>query len=419
MFLVPPLRWIALLVAAFLAPPAVAVAVGTGPTETLWSILAVITGTQATVGLALTLAAVARVRRLTSAVGIGGAVGIHRTLGVATTGFALAHLAAVIADNPANVWLLDPTVAPSRAVAGTVALASLAGVVVFAKRRIRRYEWWRWAHRGGATVALVLVVLHILLLNRLLNSPVWAVLFLTVAATIAAVTWWRWFAPTRRTRFLVGDMHAESADVSTVSLRPCGSPLRFDAGQFAWLRLRPGPWAQDHPFTISSSADDDTVEFTFRHAGDWTTGPLRALRPGSPVWVDGPYGAMTLSAADDAAGIVMVAAGVGLTPAMSLLRTLADRGDRRPLILITPEREQLFRDELNQLARRLDLCVLPMLTRPVRADVFVRALPDRAWPAQAAYYVCGPPQMVTDTVSVLADLGIPPGQVHCEQFEMA
>ena len=49
-------------------------------------------------------------------------------------------------------------------------------------------------------------------------------------------------------------------------------------------------------------------------------------------WVDGPFGAFTLDR-KPAAGFVFVAGGIGIAPVLSMLRTLADRGDRRPVVL--------------------------------------------------------------------------------------
>lgn len=408
--------WLALLGVATVAPIALTVVCGTGDPATLWSALAVVTGSQALVALTLALVAVARIRRLTNRLGIDGVMSAHRTLGSAAVALSAVHVLAVVADNPANVWLLDPSVAPGRAIAGTVALIALVLLLGFAERRIRNYESWRWAHRFGALVAIALVALHVWWLDRLIHVGPWAALFGAVGVAVLGAGVWRWMAPGRRRRFIVSEVWNETPTVSTLALAPVGDPLRFDAGQFAWLRLRRAPWAQDHPFTISSAEDDEKVEVTYRHTGDWTTGPLRALRPGAVVWLDGPHGGMTLAAANDAGGLVMIAAGVGLTPAMSILRTCADRGDQRPLHVLTLPGEPLFRDELADLTQSLNLVVEDTLPRPVDADSLARILP---WIPRCAYLVSGPPGMVTDTCDALRAIEIPAGRIHSERFMLA
>lgn len=409
--------WLSLLGVAILAPVALTVAVGSGNPMTLWSALAVMTGVQSAIALVFTLIAVARIRYLTSRLGIDGTMGAHRILGRAAVALATVHVLAVIADNPANVWLLDPSVAPGRAIAGTVALIVLVLIIGFAERRtIRHYERWRWAHRLGALGALILIALHIWGLNRLINVPAWAVLLGVLAAAVLATTAWRWMAPSRRRQFLVSEIWAESETASTISLAPVGQPLRFEAGQFAWLRLAGEPWSEDHPFSVSSAEDAEVLEFTFRHAGDWTSGPLRALRPGSPVWLDGPHGGMTLASARGAPGLVMVAAGVGLTPIVSILRTCADRGDGRPMHIVVPFGELLFRDELDELARYLDLRIEDALPRRISPGALGSVLPDRAWVPAATFYICGPPRMVDDTRAALRTMNIPADRIRSERF---
>src|SRR5207302_10053039 len=93
--------------------------------------------------------------------------------------------------------------------------------------------------------------------------------------------------------------------------------------------LSPSSRCEEPPFTIAFCAHLGLLtEFTIRRSGDFTS-QLRLLRPGSPVWVDGPHGAFTLDL-QRTTGLVMIAGGVGITPMMSMLRTLAHRRDRRP-----------------------------------------------------------------------------------------
>ena len=83
-----------------------------------------------------------------------------------------------------------------------------------------------------------------------------------------------------------------------------------------------------------------------------------------------------------------------------------------------------FLDELEVLATRLDLQVVPILSDPgpgwggergrLRADVVDRYLPAdvRRW----QFAVCGPPGLVDSTFAALAAHGIPPERVHAERF---
>jgi ferredoxin-NADP reductase len=62
-----------------------------------------------------------------------------------------------------------------------------------------------------------------------------------------------------------------------------------------------------------------------------------------------------------------IGAGVGITPLMNMLRTMADRGDPRPCYLFFGNREwegAAFREEIEELKGRLDLEVVHVLSRP-------------------------------------------------------
>ncbi|MGH8967112.1 MAG: FAD-binding oxidoreductase, partial [Actinomycetes bacterium] len=206
--------------------------------------------------------------------------------------------------------------------------------------------------------------------------------------------------------------------------------IQFAPGQFAWLRLNPSIRAQEHPFTIASSADSGAwTEFTIRHRGDFTR-TLRRLRPGSPVWVDGPHGAFSVDL-KPATGLVMIAGGVGITPMMSMLRTLAHRHDRRPhrLVMVAATTDELlFRAELKTLQQHLDLTIVELVRQPppdwtgatgtIDEQLLTTLLPGKFRRNQLDYFLCGPPTLVHHTLTVLHGLAIPRPRIHTEQFDL-
>jgi 3-phenylpropionate/trans-cinnamate dioxygenase ferredoxin reductase subunit len=263
--------------------------------------------------------------------------------------------------------------------------------------------------------------------------------FIVLALGVLVVLGYRWlwmpvFGAGRQ--YIVREVRPETSTVSTLVLQPRRHPsrrgcrgLEFAPGQFAWLRLNPSLRSQEHPFTIASSAHLGLwTEFTIRHSGDFTS-ELRLLRPGSPVWIDGPHGAFTLDL-QRTTGLVLIAGGVGITPMMSMLRTLAHRRDQRPhrlLVVASTIDELLFRGEIRQLQQRLDLTVVEVLRRPppswtgpsgsIDASLLTELLPGQFRRNQLDYYLCGPPAMVNAVLTVLDGLEIPQPRIHTEQFD--
>jgi predicted ferric reductase len=408
----------------------------------LWHKLSAITGLLALSALVCAAVLPSRLRSLNRAFGIESVIDLHRFLGVVTAALVFAHLACVVAAKPANINLLDLTTAPGRAKAATVstmALVALAVLTVLRNQARLSYELWKWSHVTLAATTLVAAALHVWLLNQLIRDAVIGTMFVLCALLLAVVLGHRWvwrpmYDPS--TEFIVRDIRRENPTVSTLVLAPCsrdGRPATtwaFAPGQFAWIRLDRSVMAEEHPFTIASSAHSDATEFTIRHTGDFTRA-LRRLPLGATVWVDGPHGAFT-NDVETSAGFVMIAGGVGITPMMSMLRTAAHRRDSRPyrlVVVASAPQDLLFRTELAQLRRLIDLEVTEVLRRPVEGwsghtgDIGVELLSVVLGGAHHAadvdYFICGPPALVTDALGALDLLGAPLDRIHTEQFDLA
>ena len=299
------------------------------------------------------------------------------------------------------------------------------------------YELWRWSHLVLAVAVLVFAAAHVYLLDKTVREPAIASLYVLFIATLLVIfgyrwAWRSWFDPS--TEFLVREVRRENATVSTLVLEPrrkAGGHTEswaFAPGQFAWIRLDRSVTAEEHPFTIASSAHNETTEFTIRHAGDFTRA-VRQLPPGSPVWVDGPHGAFT-SDHSRGSGFVLMAGGVGLTPMMSMIRTAAHRGDPRPyrlVVVASAPTDLLFRDELAELRRYLDLEVTEVLRRPtegwygptggITAGLLSMVLQHRRAARRSRLLHLWSAGDGHDAMDVLDDLGVVPDRVHTEQFD--
>lgn len=430
--------WLAVLGVVIAGPALLWLA--TAPAEPLWTRLSVITGLFALSALVCAAVLPSRLRSLNRAFGIESVIEVHRFLGVNAAVLVLAHLACVVAADPANVALLDVPNAPGRAVAAvgaTIALVLLVGSAVLRRRLRLTYEGWRWTHVVLGVLVIVLSAIHVWGVDHAVRIVLMNIALALLIATFLGVALYRWvwralLDPS--TEFVVAEVREESPTVSTLVLEPSSGrhsgavSWAFAPGQFAWLRLSRTVTAEEHPFTIASSAHLDRTEFTIRHDGDFTR-TLRSLPPGSPVWVDGPHGAFT-SDIGTCGGFVLIAGGVGITPMMSMLRTAADRGDRRPYRMIVVARspeDLLFREELGFLRQSMDLTVTEVLRRPTdgwdghTGDLGVSLISLVLWtvehPDDLDYFICGPPRLVDDALDVLDALDVAPARVHTELFD--
>jgi ferredoxin-NADP reductase len=112
---------------------------------------------------------------------------------------------------------------------------------------------------------------------------------------------------------------------------------------------------------------------------------------------------------------------------MSMLRTLADRGNEQPLLLIYGSKtwdDVIFREELEELKGRLNLKVLHVISNPpeswqgergrITNDLLARHLPgDRN---SRDYFICGPDAMMDAVERSLTELGVSLAYIHSERY---
>lgn len=109
----------------------------------------------------------------------------------------------------------------------------------------------------------------------------------------------------------------------------------FSPGQFVFVQvLHGGVWSDQHPFTISSSPGDPGYRISVKAVGDFTAKVVPALRTGTPVRVEGPYGNFLYTRFSVGHTLVFIAGGIGITPFISMVRHLASHEPGRTVRLV-------------------------------------------------------------------------------------
>jgi predicted ferric reductase len=365
----------------------------------------------------------------------------HRQIAYTSLLFILAHPLLLFVADIGYLALLDLTTAPLRAkmaVTSTVALVIMVALSIWREKLRLSYELWQLTHSVLAFVVIAAALTHVLLVGYYVNEPLEIALWLWMSAVfVGLILWVRVVRPLelRTKAWRIEDVIPERGNICTIVLKPTRLHARkfdgfpFEPGQFAWITVNKSPFAiTRHPFSISSSAErTERVALSIKASGDFTRN-VGYLKPGATVYVDGPHGAFTMDR-HDAPGFVFIGAGVGITPLMSMLRTMADRGDPRPCYLFFGNREWegvAFREEIEELKSRLNLEVMHVLSRPpegwegdegrISAAVLAKHLPQRYQRLQ--YFICGSDAMMDDTEDALVHLGVPKRRVHTERFGM-
>ena len=241
---------------------------------------------------------------------------------------------------------------------------------------------------------------------------------------------WAGFRPLRVSR-----IDRESSSVVSLLLVPAdGRPLVAAApGQFVVLRLRPNPDAppvlRSYSLSDAPSADHYRVSVKQELNGVASTYVHKHVRVGDVLDVSAPRGSFTLQSGDRP--IVLLSAGVGATPVLSMLHALAAEKSTRQVWWLHGARNRSdhpFAQESHDLVQLLPHSRSRILySRPESEDrlgfdfdatgrLGVAVLDELGVSHDADFYLCGPSAFLDDLNTGLAAWGIAGDRVHKEIF---
>ena len=389
--------------------------------------------------MGLQFALTARIKPLNEPFGTDMVYYYHRQIGIAAFLMIFAHPILLYIYYPGYVNYLNIFTAPLPGKAGVIALLLLIGVVWMAEFRSQLkipYGFWKIVHGLVAIFTIAAAILHIYWNGNFINLPWKQQLWMTYFAVwMLLLLYTRILYPIllMRKPYEVVKVKPELGNCTTIQVKPpAGVRLSFHPGQFAWLTAWKTPFSDtEHPFSIASSAEKpELLEFTIKELGKFTA-RIKQLKPGQKVYVDGAYGSFSCDRYPQAKALVLLAGGIGITPMMSMLRSLADRGDKRPLVLFYANRDResiTLYDELDSLKKRLKLKVVHVLENPLKewegetgfitAEILQRHLDQSLRALEPQFFICGPKPMMDAVEGHLANIGYRFPQVHSERFAL-
>jgi ferredoxin-NADP reductase/predicted pyridoxine 5'-phosphate oxidase superfamily flavin-nucleotide-binding protein len=243
---------------------------------------------------------------------------------------------------------------------------------------------------------------------------------------------WR---PLRVTR-----IEAQSHSIRSLYLEPAdgaGLPL-FQAGQHLPLRFNIDGDVHIRTYSLSSAPSDDFFRISVKRDGRVSTHLHEQIRVGDLLEARAPQGHLTV-APHERRPLVLLAAGVGITPLLSMLREVVYQGLRtrriRPIWFIQSSRtlaDQPFRRELDRLLEDAGdaVRVVRLLSQPeaeaIQGEDFdlsgridVALLKDLLTVEdydQPDFVVCGPGSFTQALYDGLRELDIRDSRIHAETF---
>ncbi|MGQ4614983.1 globin domain-containing protein [Nocardia sp. R7R-8] len=234
----------------------------------------------------------------------------------------------------------------------------------------------------------------------------------------------------RDVRVVARDDDPSGVAVFTVeSADPTAELPGFAPGQYVSVGVRlPDGARQLRQYSLVGSPRDGALSFAVKRveaadgcpAGEVSSWLYEHLYPGDPLQITLPFGDVVLDTVA-ATPLVLISAGIGITPTIGVLEYLAAHAPGRRTLIVHADRAPRthpLRDRLLRLTARLEQAEIELWyeeqtsgARHGRADLSALNVPE-----DAEVYVCGPSGFLLDIQRRLRALGIPDARVHIEQF---
>jgi ferredoxin-NADP reductase/MOSC domain-containing protein YiiM/ferredoxin len=240
---------------------------------------------------------------------------------------------------------------------------------------------------------------------------------------------WRGFRPFRVSRKI-----AESGNVTSLMLEPTDGHGIAAAlpGQFVTVRIGPATSpAMTRSYSLSNRFDAASYRISVKRETHGAASRYVAdeLRPGDIVQLGAPRGRFTLQ--PDTRPVVLLSAGIGVTPVLAMLHALAGEATTREVWWLHGARngrEHAFAAEVRRLLAGLPhhhshICYSapdpgdrPDVDFDSAGHLDASAIEQLNVPRDGAFYLCGPAVFMSDLSAALTALGVAPERIHTEQF---
>ena len=209
----------------------------------------------------------------------------------------------------------------------------------------------------------------------------------------------------------------------------------FVQGQYLTLRHTIGGEDLRRSYSICSGVDDDCLRVAIKHVegGRFSTYANEELRVGDVLDVMPPEGRFnSVLAADNDKNYLCIAAGSGITPVLSIVKSILSREPRSHVTLLYGNQRVasiMFRDELERLKNRYmaRFQLVHVLSRENRDVEILNGRIDNRKGAELCrnlldlqgideFFLCGPEAMIAEVSRGLRSAGVDAARIHYELF---
>ncbi len=236
----------------------------------------------------------------------------------------------------------------------------------------------------------------------------------------------------------IADVRPETEDTISVAFqvpKDLADAYKFDAGQHLTLRADIGGDDVRRCYSICSGVGEGDLRVAIKHVPDGVFSGYahKTLQPGDRLQVMTPTGKFhVVPGPGDVKTYAAFAAGSGITPVISILKTILDSEPQSRFFLFYGNRTAssvIFRDQIDDLKNRYmgRLSVFHILSGEDQDAELLNGRIDAGKVADLmtaackpsdldGVYVCGPGTMIPDVTGALRQLGVSEAKIYFERF---
>ncbi len=283
------------------------------------------------------------------------------------------------------------------------------------------YHQWKFLHRFVGFFYLAAIA-HSLLVDSLIHTSFILFRFLLIIYGIGVSIYLfkefvypRWI---RYYHYVVIAVHKLNASTIEIVLEAHEEKLPFTAGQFLYIDFKHDKaLAEPHPFTISSSPNENHIRLSIKNSGDWTHYLHNNLKPDYEARLIGPFGRFNFRAGGKQQ--IWIAGGIGITPFVSWIRDSSMHGHLIDFYYtVRADADLLFWEECVAAAQKYN-DFHPSLRITSRegsltAENIIESTQGEL--SNRDIFMCGPLRMMESFNRQFRRLGVPARKIHYEEF---
>jgi ferredoxin-NADP reductase/MOSC domain-containing protein YiiM len=218
----------------------------------------------------------------------------------------------------------------------------------------------------------------------------------------------------------VAAIHPESDSIMSIWFAAeDGGPLpAARPGQYLTVRvLDAGDPAPLRSYSLSSYGAEYRISVKREEHGTVSRWLHDNVHAGDVLDVAAPRGDFYLT--EGTSPVVLLSAGVGITPVLAMLHALAESGSERDVLWLHTTRDQhtqAFGQEVDELIARLPRARAQVVYTGTAGRLDGRTIAALGLPRDAVVYMCGPDGFMADVRIALIDAGIDPPHIYTEVF---